>query len=1222
MLDYKNMPKKVKSVKSVAAKKLPKTPPKHFSKLDKQLYREGKIGLDGKRLYATALPQGILQYEGFGVEKDTQEKFEDVVDIPINFMEEPEDFFVVKQIKKEENKKFDTQEIEYELSNFDTFDYDGLLNVLPDIIDTTIEEEDLGPDDKIQLQVFSQGEAGDFETDFFNVSEADGIIERFSDENRANYYYSIFDTKTKSFYVSSHAINIIIKIIKLDVFVGAGQKKIVNKEDIKFKKSVIRICNDDELCLGRCIVVADAIRKNHPQLKQIKMGRKIQTTLTHELYESFGIEKKISDMNMIKDFEKILNCCITIIDANGFNDVVYPDVTSKDYQVKDWNIYLLKNGEHFDLINSKQVAGFFCKNNWCDKCKKPYNMLKDHKCLYKCGLCCSTDCDFIGGDFNKVTKEEWESNYCAGCWRFFPTKKCYENHLLKHEITRGKNKGELQKSVCEKIFKCPKCKVRYDKDKFCMETHRCGDYWCGNCKIVANSKDHKCFMMPKKCNNPNNKIIFFDFEATQDTGKHIVNYGIAEYYDDPTPLEFFTIDNFMKWLLDEKHKGYTIIAHNGRGYDFQLIQEYIYKHTIMKPKNVYAGSKIMILELKDYNMRFVDSLNFLTMKLEAFPKTFGIKELKKGFFPHFYNTAENFNYVGPIPDMKYFGYNSMDKKKREEFIKWWVAKRLCKYEWNMYEEMKAYCISDVDILRRSCIIFRELFIDIADIDPFSYTTIASVCMAIYKNKYLTEPIGYEPEINPELWRLQAQEEQKIAILPYEQQQFIRKSFFGGRTNSIKLKYNFTGTEEGKYADITSLYPSVNYYDEYPVGHPVEITENFGDPKKYFGFMECDVECPKDLYFPVLATKGEKLTFDLHDKRGVWTTIELNKAVEKGYKIKKIYKVLHFEKRSNQLFKKYVSTFLKIKQEASGFPDWVNNDKDKLLYLKQYEEQQGILLDVDKIEYNPGLRAIAKLCLNSLWGKFGQRLNLPKTEIITEKKKFHSLLLDERYEGHRFHYIDENRMEMTYKEKDECIEANYNTNIAVASFTTAHARLRLYWALERLERQVLYHDTDSVVYVYDKNNPQHKDIELGDCLGEWTDELEGWKMKGTFVGAGPKNYSYEKHKEGAIKHETKIKGFTLNYEATQDVVDKETGKIKNKLNHNSMIEMVDNHMKGDRGKGKKIVVSYNMINRNKKTKVLTSFIQDKAYGFCYDKRTILKPDDRGNIDTRPFGYIGD
>ena len=38
-------------------------------------------------------------------------------------------------------------------------------------------------------------------------------------------------------------------------------------------------------------------------------------------------------------------------------------------------------------------------------------------------------------------------------------------------------------------------------------------------------------------------------------------------------------------------------------------------------------------------------------------------------------------------------------------------------------------------------------------------------------------------------------------------------------NASKLKYTFKEGEKGQYVDITSLYPTVNYYDEYLVGHP-------------------------------------------------------------------------------------------------------------------------------------------------------------------------------------------------------------------------------------------------------------------------------------------------------------------------------------------------------------------------------------------------------------------
>ena len=36
----------------------------------------------------------------------------------------------------------------------------------------------------------------------------------------------------------------------------------------------------------------------------------------------------------------------------------------------------------------------------------------------------------------------------------------------------------------------------------------------------------------------------------------------------------------------------------------------------------------------------------MASSLSAFPKTFGLDELKKGYFPHYFNTNKNQNYVG------------------------------------------------------------------------------------------------------------------------------------------------------------------------------------------------------------------------------------------------------------------------------------------------------------------------------------------------------------------------------------------------------------------------------------------------------------------------------------------------------------------------------------------------------------------------------------------------
>ena len=55
------------------------------------------------------------------------------------------------------------------------------------------------------------------------------------------------------------------------------------------------------------------------------------------------------------------------------------------------------------------------------------------------------------------------------------------------------------------------------------------------------------------------------------------------------------------------------------------------------------------------------------------------------------------------------------------------------------------------------------------------------------------------------------------------------------------------------------------------------------------------------------------------------------------------------------------------------------------------------------------------------------------------------------------------MEVVTTRADEEVERSLKINLFIAIFTTAHARLKLYSALETLQQRVLYYDTDSVIY---------------------------------------------------------------------------------------------------------------------------------------------------------------
>src|SRR5580692_3194668 len=96
-------------------------------------------------------------------------------------------------------------------------------------------------------------------------------------------------------------------------------------------------------------------------------------------------------------------------------------------------------------------------------------------------------------------------------------------------------------------------------------------------------------------------------------------------------------------------------------------------------------------------------------------------------------------------------------------------------------------------------------------------------------------------------------------------------------------------------------------------------------------------------------------------------------------------VWHFENTSRDLFKEYIKKFMKIKLETSEFDCSEEDYRNKAKKL-------GITLG--KLEYNPGLRFISKICLNSLWGKFGQVPKHTQNKYIDTLSDFYEVVLND------------------------------------------------------------------------------------------------------------------------------------------------------------------------------------------------------------------------------------
>ena len=78
-------------------------------------------------------------------------------------------------------------------------------------------------------------------------------------------------------------------------------------------------------------------------------------------------------------------------------------------------------------------------------------------------------------------------------------------------------------------------------------------------------------------------------------------------------------------------------------------------------------------------------------------------------------------------------------------------------------------------------------------------------------------------------------------------------------------------------------------------------------------------------------------------------------------------------------------------------------------------------------------------------------------------------VDDRLTDINANYLTDEMAQMSYKFKDYYVENNTSTNIYIALFTTANARLRLYEKLDELGEAVIYCDPDSIVYFDDGEN---------------------------------------------------------------------------------------------------------------------------------------------------------
>ena len=507
---------------------------------------------------------------------------------------------------------------------------------------------------------------------------------------------------------------------------GSGKSKLkrttYNIDDyLDQKNSVVRIKNKDDLCLARALVVARAKIDKDPRYNQIKRSdRPLQREKAFDLHRAANVPLGPCGLNQVALFQQYLtDYQIRVISGDHNNSVIYPPQPSGTDEKQPLTLYFHDN--HFDAINS--VPGFLGRSYFCFRCDKAYDHTTDHLCTAMCRSCRGFECAWEG-----------EGIVCRECKRLFKSQSCYNRH--KNEPVNGGGR-----TVCQVIRECEKCGKSMDIRKIRNGGHACGRK-CRTCGLVLTREDtdHKCYIQPleQEEDSSYNHLLFFDFEATQEHGIHHPNLCVV--HDEEREVALFqgkdTVKDFCRWLFTPEHKGCIVVAHNFQGYDGYFIKDYLIQNAIQY-EIIYRGAKSLSLKVPGWNIRFIDSINFIPMALAKFPKTFGQDELCKGYFPHMFNKDENQNYVGPIPCQNDYGVNFMKPGEREAFIAWHDEQVANNYRYDFREEIIKYCRSDVDILRKCCLLYREMFRKETDIDPFNKAlTIASYCQEVYRTNFL------------------------------------------------------------------------------------------------------------------------------------------------------------------------------------------------------------------------------------------------------------------------------------------------------------------------------------------------------------------------------------------------------------------------------------------------------------------------------------------------------
>jgi hypothetical protein len=428
------------------------------------------------------------------------------------------------------------------------------------------------------------------------------------------------------------------------------------------KTSIVKV-KANKNCLAHAIIIAVAKLTNETNYKSYRREYKVLPQV-RQLLQTTGInlDNGAGIPELMRFQEHFSEYRIVVSEDLNCDQIMYDGQVDSSKRISLLYDYVTR---HYHVINN--LNGVMAKRYVCKACNKGCERDVTHICDQTCSDCMtSPPCIFSGVRIP-----------CGECNRHFRSQPCVDNHK--------KRSGVRKKTVCEKKRCCEPCG--------CLVTnrnHECNTHFVKHAD-KTDRQVNSCIAPLRNELPPGDKglYIFYVFETTQN-----IRYSDNATVHEPNLVclqqfcsECESIEDIQDCLRCGKRKHsfwnnpvgdllsymcqsrpwvnkVIAIAHNAKSFDLH----FILSRAIMlkwRPKLIMNGLKIMCMKIE--HIMFLDSLSYLPLPLHKLSEAFGLNSFKS-FYPHYFNTPQNLEYVGPVPDILYYGANEMSESERRDFL--------------------------------------------------------------------------------------------------------------------------------------------------------------------------------------------------------------------------------------------------------------------------------------------------------------------------------------------------------------------------------------------------------------------------------------------------------------------------------------------------------------------------------------------------------------------------